>query len=121
MICSSSSGRADSIMERILLSTSLLRLGEGPAVTPGPEDVDDACESFAFFIGSPFTAADLPLTRKLAPHDLFHVGLRCRARTLALASNTRFSPPDSWKKSNKKGQATHIAPLRPPTAATFRS
>jgi hypothetical protein len=71
-------------MERLLLSTSCMRLGEPPLVARIPEDMDAAFDGFFFFIGSLLTAIDNPMTWMLARHPLFHVRYRCRAHALAI-------------------------------------
>lgn len=76
--------RARAFMERLLLSTSLMRLGAPPLVTRYPADLDAAIDPFHFFIGGLFTAVDNPITWVLAKHPLFHVRFRCRAHSLAL-------------------------------------
>jgi hypothetical protein len=76
--------QAPSFFERILLSTSLLRLGEPAAVTAYPDTFDREAGRFSFFVGSLLTAVDAPLTWALASYDLFHFRYRCRAHALAL-------------------------------------
>ncbi len=77
--------RTSAFMERLLASTSLMRLGQPPLVTPHPDDLtDDALDSFHFFAGSILTPIDNPITWALARRPLFQVCYRCRAHALAL-------------------------------------
>ena len=76
--------RTSSFMDRVLLSTSLMRLGEPPLVTSLPAGLDEEIDRFSFFIGGLLTVVDNPVTRFLAPSDLFHLQYRCRAHSLAL-------------------------------------
>ena len=71
-------------MERLLCSTSLMRLGAPPAVTTYPDDLASHFGRFHFFVGSLLTAVDHPLAHRLAKYDLFHVRYRCRAHAWAL-------------------------------------
>ena len=71
-------------MERLLLSTSCMRLGESPLVTSYPDDLEPSFRRFFFFIGSLLTAIDNPMTWRLARYPLFHVRYRCRAHSLML-------------------------------------
>jgi hypothetical protein len=75
--------RTPSFMERVMLSTSMMRLGEPTALsdfTEVPGSVDD----FFFFIGSIFTPIDSAVTWALARSPWFQVRYRCRAHALAL-------------------------------------
>ena len=77
--------RTDTFVERLLLSTSLMRLGQPPLLTPKPDDLaDDTLDRFHFFIGSLLTSIDNPITWALARRSLFQICYRCRAHTLAL-------------------------------------
>ena len=76
--------RTPAFMERLLLSTSLMRLGEAPLVTRYLDDLDAAFDRFSFFVGSILTPIDNPITWALARRPLFQVRYRCRAHALAL-------------------------------------
>ena len=77
-------GQTSVFMERLLLSTSLMRLGEAPLVTRYPDDLETAFDRFCFFAGSILTPIDNPITWALARRPLFQVRFRCRAHALAL-------------------------------------
>ncbi len=72
------------LMQRVLLSTSLMRLGRAPAPLAYPDDLDGDLEGFHFFVGGLLTALDNPVTRALARFDVFHLRYRCPAHSLAL-------------------------------------
>jgi len=76
--------RTSAFMERLLLSTSLMRLGEAPLVTRYPDNLEAAFDRFCFFAGSILTPIDNPITWALARRPLFQVRYRCRAHALAL-------------------------------------
>ena len=63
---------ADS-MGRLLLSTSLMRLGAEPLLNAYPSDA--ALDAFCFFAGSIFTPIDNPITWALARRAFFQVRL----------------------------------------------
>lgn len=70
--------------EQLLISTSLMRLGEPAILTQYPDDLTAAFRSFYFFVGSIFTPIDHPLTWALAKRPLFQFHYRCEAHSLAL-------------------------------------
>ncbi len=76
--------RRPAFMERLLLSTSLTRLGQAPLITQYPTDLDAVVDRFYFFIASLFTSVENPITWALAKLPLFHARYRCRAHSLAL-------------------------------------
>ena len=71
-------------MERLLASTSLMRLGQPPRITSYPDDLSPTLDRFHFFAGSILTPIDNPITWALARRPLFRVRYRCRAHALAL-------------------------------------
>lgn len=84
--------------ERLLLSTSLMRLGEAPLVTHYPDDLDAAFDRFCFFAGSIFTPIDNPITWALARRPLFQVCYGCRAHALALLlEHEVYRRMDVWR------------------------
>ena len=76
--------RTPAFVERLLLSTSLMRLGQPPLVVPHSADRDAAIARFHFFIASPLTAVDNSITWALARFPLLQARYRCRAHSLAL-------------------------------------
>ena len=76
--------RRPAFMERLLLSTSLMRLGQAPLLTHYPANLDAAINRFYYFIATPFTAVENPITWALAKLPIFHTCYRCRAHSLAL-------------------------------------
>lgn len=71
-------------MERLTLSTSLMRLGEPALVTHYPDPLEPAFRRYYFFTGSLLTPIDHPLTWALAKRPFLQVRYRCRAHALAL-------------------------------------
>lgn len=71
-------------IEHVLLSTSLMRLGEDPLPVTFTDALDEELDHFSFFIGGLLTAVDNPLTWALAGLDVFHLPYHCRAHALAL-------------------------------------
>lgn len=71
------------VMEKILLSTSLMRLGVMPPEIFFP-DIETAIKKFYFFIFSVLTGIEHPLVLRLASHPALYIQYRCDAHTLAL-------------------------------------
>ncbi|WP_266363963.1 hypothetical protein [Tellurirhabdus rosea] len=71
-------------MDRLLVSTALLRLGE----RPGPIDVQaigsEEIRAFSFFIAGMLTAYEHPLLYRLADSSLVRMNWTCEAHALAL-------------------------------------
>jgi hypothetical protein len=71
-------------MERVILATSLMRLGAPHAIDWLPASLDDEVDRFFFFTASLLTALDNRVTWALAQYPVFHLHYRCRAHSLAL-------------------------------------
>ena len=70
-------------MNRVILSTSLARLG---SLTPKPSPKERGVEQekFSFFHAGLLTAFENPITYNLAGNSLFHLKYKCEAHRLAL-------------------------------------
>lgn len=73
-----------SAMERLLCSTSLMRLGHPPLLDHDPEAMAREVETFSFFSASFLTAYDHPITWALAPLNPFRFDYRCPAHSVTL-------------------------------------
>ncbi len=71
-------------MDRIILSTSILRLGERPAYIDTADWGADQFKGFHFFIAGLLTAYENPLLYRLAVSPLFHMYWTCEAHCHAL-------------------------------------
>lgn len=71
-------------MDRIILSTSLLRLGEAPAYLPTAEFTKRDFDGFYFFIAGLMTAYEHPVLYRIAESPLFHMYWTCEAHCWAL-------------------------------------
>ena len=71
-------------LERVMLSTSLMRLGAPPAVGHFTAPLAHELNHFFFFTASLLTALDNRVTWALAKYPAFHLRYRCRAHSLAL-------------------------------------
>jgi hypothetical protein len=71
-------------MYRVLLATSLLRLGECPPRIAVENYSEQNFEGFYFFIAGLLTAYEHPLLYRLAPWKLFHMHWTCEAHCWAL-------------------------------------
>lgn len=69
------------IMNRILISTSLIRLGHRPDFEP---DLVTDEPRWTFFIAGMLTALDTPLTSRFAHLEVFHLNYVCEAHRQAL-------------------------------------
>lgn len=63
-------------MDRLLLSTSLLRLGEQPAQL-ALDGIEAEFDRFSFFIAGMLSAFEGPLYRRLAPQPFWHIRWQC--------------------------------------------
>ena len=70
-------------MNRVILSTSLMRLG---SLIPNPSPMERGAEQerFSFFHAGLLTAFENPITYKLAGNSLFHLKYKCEAHRHAL-------------------------------------
>ncbi|MBN8705202.1 MAG: hypothetical protein J0L62_04965 [Bacteroidetes bacterium] len=71
-----------SSMEKVILSSSLLKLNAEPAVLINPDEVD--VDSFSFFIAPMLAGKELPILSKLAKVNWFHIPFRSKAYNLTL-------------------------------------
>lgn len=71
-------------MDQVLLSTSLLRLGEKPPKLAVERLGKADFEGFYFFIAGLLTAYEQPLLYQIAPNPLFHMRWTCEAHCWAL-------------------------------------
>ena len=71
-------------MYRVLLATSLLRLGKVPPRLAVENYTDKDFERFFFFIAGLLTAYENPILYRLAPNPLFHMHWTCEAHCWTL-------------------------------------
>jgi hypothetical protein len=71
-------------MYRVLLATSLLRLGKVPPRIAVENYTSHDFEGFYFFIAGLLTAYENPLLYRLAPNPLFHMYWTCEAHCWTL-------------------------------------
>lgn len=71
-------------MDRVLLSTSLLRLGENPVPVPVHTYTAKDFQGFWFFIAGLLTAYENPLLYRIAHSKWFHMYWECEAHCWAL-------------------------------------
>ncbi len=71
-------------MYRVLLATSLLRLGESPIRVAVEELSEKDFEGFFFFIAGLLTAYEHPFLYRMADHTLFHIRWTCEAHCWTL-------------------------------------
>ncbi len=76
--------RENQPMNRVLLATSLLRLGEVPPRIALEDFTKKDFRGFHFFIAGLLTAYESPVLYKLAPNKLFHMNWRCEAHCWTL-------------------------------------
>lgn len=72
------------VMDRLLVSTSLLRLGETPPALDVAAIPNKTVQDFSFFVAGMLTAYENPLLYRLAPSPLVRMNWTCEAHSLAL-------------------------------------
>ncbi len=85
-------GKEKEEMNKIILSTSLKRLGQNN-FTIIPFDYAQGDKHWSFFHAGLLTAFENPITYKLAENSLFHLKYKCEAHRLALVLENKIYLP----------------------------
>jgi hypothetical protein len=86
-------------MYRVLLATSLLRLGEVPPRLAVENYTARDFDGFFFFIAGLLTAYENPVLYRLAPNNLFHMYWTCKAHCWTLLAEYEVLYQESARKS----------------------
>ncbi|RIV27068.1 hypothetical protein DYU11_01765 [Fibrisoma montanum] len=78
--------RATNRLEQLVLTTTLLRLGQTDNPSVDLEHIEQAFGDFHFFIAGLLTAYEHPLLRRLADRPLVHMRWQCEAHCWALVA-----------------------------------
>lgn len=86
-------------MNRVLLSTSLLRLGKSPDRIPVENFTEKDFKGFRFFIAGLLTAYESPILYKIATNQLFHMSWTCEAHCWTMLLEYEILSGESLRQS----------------------